>query len=199
MIYIIRHGQTNQNKEGRLQGRKDIPLNETGRQEALKAGNYFKKHHIRFDACYSSPLDRAIETAELVTGLTRDQIMLDDHLLEMDYGPYEGISLDHPPKEVVYFFSDFIHHPAPAGMEPLDHVVSRLGDFISHLNVNPDQNVLISTHAIAMKGLLEYLTPASQGAYWNKYIGNCAVYCFEKQKQGFSIPYEMDMKASNSF
>lgn len=51
-------------------------------------------------------------------------------------------------------------------------------------------NILISTHAIAMKGILEYLTPDSKGAYWSKFIGNCAVYAVECTDGKIGIPKE---------
>lgn len=62
-IYFLRHGQTNNNKEGRMQGRVDIPLNEVGRAQARCAAQRLKG--IGFDAVYSSPLSRAVETAQL--------------------------------------------------------------------------------------------------------------------------------------
>ena len=54
-------------------------------------------------------------------------------------------------------------------------------------------NILLSTHAIAMKGALEYLTPASQGSYWSKYIGNCAVYTAELKNGAYTVPIELKM------
>lgn len=165
MIYIIRHGQTDRNQSGLLQGRSNARLNEKGIRQAKEAGEYFRSCGIRFDRCYSSPLDRAVETAEIVTGFSDDEIVKNDLLLEMDYGPYEGISLKNPPKEIVTFFSDFIHNPAPKGMEPLSHVVERGGEFIEKMDYRPGENVLISAHAISMKGILEYLTPESHGSY----------------------------------
>ena len=53
-------------------------------------------------------------------------------------------------------------------------------------------DILISTHAIAMKGLLEYLTPGSGGSYWSKYIGNCAVYTVDNENGEFNVPKELD-------
>lgn len=191
MIFIIRHGQTDQNKKGMLLGRTDVPLNERGREEALKAGQLFKQQGIRFQKCYSSPFIRTVETAELVTGFERSGIEVNDLLMEMDYGPYEGASLQPIPEELRYFFSDFVHHPAPEGMEPLSEVTERMGRFLNELPCGENGHILISTHAIAMKGALEYLTPASHGSYWSKYIGNCAVYCFDRKSDGtFTIPGE---------
>mgnify|MGYP002627570608 CR=1 FL=1 len=64
--------------------------------------------------------------------------------------------------------------------EQLASVIERVGRFLEGIK-GAEGNILISTHAIAMKGALEYLTPASQGTYWSKYIGNCAVYAVESR------------------
>ena len=65
MIYIIRHGQTEKNKANLLQGRSEHPLNETGIQQAREAGEWFAEHGIIFDTVFSSPLERAIDTARI--------------------------------------------------------------------------------------------------------------------------------------
>ena len=93
------------------------------------------------------------------------------------------------PEEIRLFFSDFVHNPAPDSMEQLADVVKRTGAFLEELR-NVKGNILISTHAIAMKGILEYLTPDSQGGYWSKYIGNCAVYVADDQDGHIGIPTE---------
>ena len=174
MIYLVRHGQTAMNRKKVLQGRSDIPLNEEGRREAAEAGEGFKKAGIIFDKVYASPLIRAVETAELITDAP---VFTDPRLIEMDYGPYEGMDLMHPAPEVLTFFSDFSNNPAPWGMEPLEMVVGRMGDFLEEIRREAEEKtILISTHAIAMKGALEYLTPDSRGSCWSRYIGNCAVY-----------------------
>jgi broad specificity phosphatase PhoE len=67
--------------------------------------------------------------------------------------------------------------------------VKRLGDFLEEiLSSHLSGNILISTHAIAMKGALEYLTPKSHGSYWTKYIGNCAVYRTAPTSGGYLVP-----------
>ena len=178
MIYIVRHGQTEKNKANVLQGRSNVPLNDDGRQQAAKVRDQFAQKGIRFDKVYSSPLDRAVQTADIIAaGVPR---AVDDRLIEMDYGPYEGMDLHDPAPEVLEFFKDFIHTPAPEGMEPLRDVIFRLGRFLEDIYPEAEcGNILISTHAIAMKGALEYLTPDSHGSYWSKYIGNCEVYAAE--------------------
>ena len=189
MMYVVRHGQTNMNNRQALQGRSDFPLNETGIAQARELAAWLAERGITFDHVFSSPLVRAVQTAELVApGI---EVMTDERLIEMDDGPYEGCDLTSPPPEVIEFFSDFVHNPAPAGMEQLSSVVNRTGEFVESIK-GLSGNILVSTHAIAMKGILEYLTPTSQGSYWSKYIGNCAAYAIESLDGALGVPYEYD-------
>ena len=174
-VFIIRHGQTEKNKAHALQGRSDDLLNEAGVSQAREAAAWFKAEGITFDLVYSSPLKRAIDTGKIVAGDV--PMIIDDRLIEMDYGPYEGMDLKNPAPEIITFFSDFVNNPAPEGMELLPDIVKRTGAFLEDIKDQIDnKTVLISTHAIAMKGILEYLTPESKGSFWSKFIENCAVY-----------------------
>ncbi len=187
MIYIIRHGQTALNITNALQGRSDHPLNETGIRQAEEAAERLKG--FSFDAVYSSPLIRAVRTAEIIAPALKP--VIDERLIEMEYGPYEGKSLRELGPEVMTFFRDFVHNPAPAGMEPLSSVVKRGGEFMED-RCRTSGNILVSTHAIAMKGILEYLTPASGGSYWSRNIKNCAVFTAEYLPEGgWSVPVEL--------
>ena len=190
-IYVIRHGQTDANLHHELQGRRDVPLNEQGREQARRVRALLNERGILFDRVYSSPLGRAVETARIVAG-GNVPVKTDDRLLEMDYGPYEGMDLRKPVPEVVTFFSDFARNPAPAGMEQLSSVTARAGRFIEDVARSSGERVLVSTHAILMKGILEYLTPDSRGSYWSKFIGNCAVYQCVWRDGAFSVPVEVE-------
>lgn len=188
MIYIIRHGQTANNKAKVLQGRSNALLNDTGREQAEEARKQFAEAGIRFDRIYCSPLTRAVQTAGIID---KDAVpVIDERLIEMDYGPYEGMDLSSPAPAVLNFFRDFVNTPEPEGMEPLRNIVSRLGEFLEDIREESiGKNILVSTHAIAMKGALEYLTPESRGGYWSKYIGNCTVYTAEALPDGtWSVP-----------
>lgn len=120
-IYMIRHGQTEWNASGRLQGQTDIPLNENGRELAVKVGEALKE--IPFDRVISSPLLRSVETAQLVlrrnagaagealrawerkmaetknaAGTAEEArragvIAVDDRIQEISFGSYEGYSV----------------------------------------------------------------------------------------------------------
>ena len=206
MIYIIRHGQTDQNLAFRIQGQRDFPLNETGEAQARDAHDKFRELGIEFDRVYTSPLSRARRTAEIVVsapgtgaqeGVAVEDMILEPRLIEMDYGPYEGCDLKNLPEEMLYFFKDFKHHPAPDGVEQLPDLVARLGSFLEDLRAQlgdtRGENILLSTHAIAMKAALEYLTPGSDGAYWSKFVKNCAVYRFDLVDGEFTVPEETEI------
>lgn len=101
-LFFIRHGQTEWNKLGRLQGQMDIPLNDTGRQQAARNGRALRAHlNDRLDAAnappfIASPLIRTCETMEIVreaAGLPRDGYQTDNRLREVHYGHWEGAYL----------------------------------------------------------------------------------------------------------
>ncbi len=186
MIYIVRHGKTDKNKANVLQGRSDQPLNDEGIKEAADAAK--KLGGIKFSHVYSSPLRRARQTAKIIA--PNFDPTIDDRLIEMDYGPYEGADLTNPAPELLAFFADLVNNPEPFGMESLKSVVLRLGSFIEDIR-HLSGDILISTHAIAMKGALEYLTPGSNGSYWSKYIGNCAIYVADNEDGIISVPHEL--------
>lgn len=188
MIYIIRHGQTDMNSRRVLQGRSDLPLNSVGIAQARNAADRLRD--ISFSAVYSSPLMRAIQTA----GIIAPEIppMIDIRLIEMDYGAYEGADLDRLPPEFAAFLRDFTHTPPPEGMETLDMLISRAGAFMESVR-GMTGNILISTHAVIMKGILEYLTPGSDGSYWSKHMGNCALYAADNGNGLIGIPAELGM------
>ncbi len=187
MLYIIRHGETELNNRRVLQGRSDHELNDKGLEQGREAAAWLESKGIVLTKIYSSPLKRAIQTAECAAkGLN---ILTDERLIEMDYGPYEGMSLLEPKKEVLVFFSDFANNPAPDGMEQLSSVVERTGEFVESIKEECSQgNVLISTHAIAMKGILEYLDRDAKGSYWSTNIGNCEIYQVDCSDGVYGIP-----------
>ena len=190
MICIIRHGQTEQNNRKILTGRANYQLNETGITQAKEAGEWLRENRIHFDLIYSSPLDRALHTAALAAPEVETHI--DERLIEMEFGPYEGMDLLRPAPEVKVFFSDFEHNPAPDGMEPLHEITARLGALLEELKpLAGEKNILLSTHAIAMKGALSYLTPPERGSYWSKYIENCAIYRTEVIDGAYTEPVQI--------
>ena len=89
-IYVIRHGETDWNKNQRFQGQTDVKLNETGREQALALRPVINS--LQIESVYSSPLSRAFETAQLATQDLKLSIHQDDRLREVNIGEAEGLT-----------------------------------------------------------------------------------------------------------
>ncbi|MGN6444947.1 histidine phosphatase family protein [Amnibacterium sp.] len=90
-LVLVRHGETEWNRVGRVQGRTDLPLNDTGREQARATARRLRGD--RFDAVVASPLSRAAETADLIAdGLGIGPVELVDDLVERHYGDAEGMT-----------------------------------------------------------------------------------------------------------
>lgn len=90
-LVLVRHGETEWNRLQRVQGRTDIPLNDTGRQQARATALRLTGEH--FDAVVASPLSRAAETAQIIAdGLRIGPVELVDDLVERHYGEAEGMT-----------------------------------------------------------------------------------------------------------
>ena len=86
-VFAIRHGQTKLNAEGRIQGRSDLSLNEIGKAQAKNIINSIPN---KIDDIFVSPLKRAIETAEIINRKFGVNIIIDNLLIERDFGDFEG-------------------------------------------------------------------------------------------------------------
>ncbi|MGG3526512.1 phosphoglycerate mutase [Bacillus pseudomycoides] len=139
MIYVIRHGQTDLNKEGRLQGRLGLPLNEYGIEQAECLRDKLK--HIKFDYVFSSPQERAVETAEIVTGI---KAITDKRLDVFDLGEADGLR-----KDEVKMAGGAPDSRAYNGVEDSNSYVQRIFNFMHDLEVNyrkRELNILLSGH-----------------------------------------------------
>jgi len=87
-IYLVRHGQTAWNREEIFRGRTDVPLDETGLKQAELAGEYLKE--VEIDAIYSSPLSRALETAEKIARFHNLKVQPLEGIVDMSFGNWEG-------------------------------------------------------------------------------------------------------------
>jgi broad specificity phosphatase PhoE len=89
-IYLIRHGETDWNRDQRFQGQTDIPLNQTGREQAEQLVTELQD--LKIDCIYSSPLSRAYETAQIATSYLQIQILKESRLKETNIGGAEGLT-----------------------------------------------------------------------------------------------------------
>ena len=124
MIYIVRHGQTDWNVEGRNQGRTDIELNETGIEQAKETAK--KLEDKNFDLVFSSPLKRAYKTAQIICN---NNIILDSRLIERCNGDLEG-KLKSEYKGLVDFANP---NENRYGIETLPTFRRRITDFFDYI------------------------------------------------------------------
>lgn len=181
-LYIIRHGETDWNKERRLQGQVDIPLNEFGRKLALKTADALRE--IKFDAAFTSPLKRAKETAEIMIGKRNVPLYEEPLIIEMGFGTYEGLRCKGEDNEIndpkFHYFFDAPHkYQAPSGGESFETVTERVGRFLESLYQNErylESNILIATHGAALCGMLLTMKQNSTEHFWEGGVHrNCAV------------------------
>lgn len=144
-LYVVRHGQTDWNIENRLQGSVDIPLNDTGVNQAQNLAKTFK--NIDVDFIFSSPLQRAYNTASIINQYKGLPIHLDSRLIERGFGDFEGLddisSFDcNINKLLDYHLNYNLYH-----VEPIQNVFIRLSNLLTDLKNNySDKKILLSTH-----------------------------------------------------
>ena len=146
MLYFLRHGETEWNNLHIVQGRVDIPLNEKGVEQARAAAEKLKD--VKFDKIFCSPLSRVLETCEIATGVNRGFYILDERLLERDFGSLEGkefISWER--KDVdLWNLNDFALTKIK-GLESLKSMKSRVFEFLDEIMpLCKDKNILITSH-----------------------------------------------------
>ena len=88
-LYVVRHGETELSAQRSYSGRRDVPLSETGREQARQVGERLRGAGV--DAIYSSPLGRAADTARTIAEATGAPLRIDQRLTEVDFGPLEGL------------------------------------------------------------------------------------------------------------
>ena len=194
LLYFIRHGQTDWNKDMRMQGQSDIPLNENGRESAIEAGKTLANTHI--DLAFSSPLKRAKETAEILLEGRNIPLYEDQRIQEISFGSYEGMSCVDKTKEenlaFQKFFQDTGNYIPPEDAESVEQLYERTGEFLKSLEESKklkDKNLLISTHGAAMTAMLNRMRGSlSVEHFWkNEVPPNCSVTIAELEGSGFKI------------
>lgn len=148
----IRHGQTLWNTQHKTQGRTDTPLDETGLAQARRLAESLKGE--RLDAIYSSPLQRAIQTAEPLGRAANLSVIPDARLTEIDFGEWEGLTFDEIAKEYPDAFHRWREHPFTAdipGAETPAQVAERMQSFFEQITAAGDETVAVISHTLPLK------------------------------------------------
>ena len=193
-IFFVGHGETEWNALGLIQGQADIPLNSNGRKQARFLGQQLSK--VYFDYIISSPLSRAIETAEIICKNSRE-IYIDDLLKEISYGICEGQNLKEIHMETCCelhsFFSDPKHYQPPEGGESISELKERARIFLQKLifQKNDNNNILVSTHGAYIRSIIGVINHLSDAEFWmGKEQENCSVTIVNYTEQRFSVEAE---------
>ncbi|MBO5209609.1 MAG: histidine phosphatase family protein [Lachnospiraceae bacterium] len=182
LVYLIRHGETNQNKQRKLQGQSNYELNDYGRELAEKTRDALS--NVTFDCAFSSPLIRALETASIIIGKRDIPIVEDIRIQEISFGDYEGLccgkeGYNIPDPQFLNFFDAPEKYRIPPNGESFTEVIERTGEFWEELLQKTeyrDKTILISTHGCALKALLANIRTTEIENFWGKGVHkNCAV------------------------
>lgn len=172
MIYFVRHGQTEWNKNGIIQGHMDIELNNEGKKQAQIVKE--KLQDIKFDKVFSSPLKRAKETAEIIYD---QEIVIDNRLIERYNGELEGKL-----KTEIKVFPDFNDpNDTRFGIESLNNFKDRINSFLDEIvKKYKDKNILVVTHAGVCLYVRCYFEGEPDGNLNEKYkLQNCEILSYE--------------------
>lgn len=155
MLYLVRHGETNWNKEGRVQGIHDVPLNANGKYQALSKRGQFAGHH--FTQVFSSPLARAKETAEIITSKAKvDNFTINDDLIEYDFGLRDGLTIEEDSKELEENSRRIT--PTDYEEEDQDAFMTRISKALIDAAAL-DGNVMLVSHGAVIATLIRMLLP----------------------------------------
>ncbi len=191
-LYLLRHGQTEFNLQGRVQGRCDAPLTAIGVEQAHAAAAWIATQQVHFDRLCTSPLGRALHTLELV----RDDLIAAgqddipeiepiDGLMERSYGPFEAGPASDVPCELWDPGEALVPYGGEGSQALRRRIVSTLTDIMQE--AGPDATVLAASHGSAtlqFKKAWERLAQCPQDVH----LGNCCIliYDFDPTTQTFT-------------
>ncbi|AHC13529.1 histidine phosphatase family protein [Salinispira pacifica] len=182
-FYFLRHGESEGNRKRMIQGHVDLPLTSLGRDHARSAGLYFQEKGL--DAILSSPLSRALETAEIVAGhnnVDAGNIIRRDALKELDTGIFSGLTFDEIQSQYPEEWNSFQHHSweAVPSAERLHQLMERgfsVWNEMIELANRGNRRILSVSHG----GLIQWIYKLSFSDRWENWLpvirtGNCGIY-----------------------
>jgi probable phosphoglycerate mutase len=186
MIIFLRHGQAENNTKKILAGRSPgVNLTEVGIQQAEQAGKMLEPLNI--SAIYSSPIDRALQTAEIVGKQYDLEISIDDRLIELDMGkftkmPYDEIFAKHG--NVFLKFYEGSEEVSENGVETFTKVQKRVFDMVDFIiNKHKNENVVLVTHMDPIKAMIGKVLKLRPEVLFELIIANASLNIFKNNDQ----------------
>jgi broad specificity phosphatase PhoE len=180
IFFCLRHGATDWNREGRFQGRTDNPLCDEGIVQAFAAARRLRP--LRIDQIVSSPLIRALKTAEIVAAASSTPVAVDDGLIELDYGILEGQVITETMRAHHLKTVQDLARILPPETESWATLANRGLRCVSKwLNAQPDATILFVSH----DGVMQAMSEALSGKWFHNRHGTPV--CFAPTDRGWVI------------
>ena len=199
MIIFLRHGQAENNTKKILAGRTPgINLTETGREQAEQAGAMLKSLNV--SAIYSSPIDRAMQTASIVGKHCDVEPISDNRLIELDMGkftmiPYNEIFEKHG--NVFLKFYEGSLEISHNGVESFAEVQKRVFDIVDFVkNKHKDENVVLVTHMDPIKAIIGKVLSLQPEVLFQLIIANASLNIIKYDDQNYYLSSINSMNAS---
>ena len=189
-IIFLRHGQAKNNTERVLSGRTPgVPLTDKGITQAQQTAELLE--HMNISAIYSSPIQRAKHTAEIVGEHNSIDVQIDDRLIELDMGKFTGIPYDEIFASHGNVFLKFYNGEleiAHNGVETFADVKKRVTSIVDEIiEKHPDQNVVLVTHMDPIKAMLSNVVDLSPTNLFELIIANASLNLFREKDRKFSL------------
>ena len=190
MIIFLRHAQAENNTKRILAGRTEgVPLTKTGIQQAEQISEYLKPLDI--SAVYSSPIERAKHTAEIVTKNSAIDVELDDRLTEIDMGKFTRMNYDDMFAKYGNIFLKFYENDpviAEHEVETFPNVQKRILDMVDHvIKKHNNENVILVTHMDPIKSMLANVMDLKPKTLFELIIANASFTILTEQERKFSL------------
>ncbi len=192
-IYVVRHGETLWNKEEVFRGRKDIPLNETGEKQAEKVGTYFAG--ISLSRIVSSPLQRALQTAEAIGKTTGVFIETIEEFTDINFGIWEGLPLREVKERYPVDFGLWKISPQKLqinGGETLAMVRERISGGLAKLTATGEGAVAVVTHRVICKMIALSCLDIGDEHFWDLKYDPASITLLERKDDRFTLVFSND-------
>lgn len=167
-IYLVRHGETDWNQAGRLQGQTDIDLDAQGFAQAAEAAERLKE--VPFEIAFCSPLIRARHTAETIVGERKITLTTDERLRELNFGPWEGTDVRKIREGANSPFTDPGSYLPPEGAESFAQLYARSGEFVKQVLLPLEgtyETVLVVAHGALNRSILNAVLDIPVSDFWH--------------------------------
>ena len=198
-IYLVRHGETDWNQAGLLQGQTDIALNAQGLEQAREAAERLKE--VPFEIAFCSPLIRAKRTAETIIGDRKITLTTDERLRELNFGPWEGVDIRSIKDAASQPFTNPGSYIPPVGAESFAQLYKRSGEFVDQVLLPLEgtyETVLVVAHGGVNRSILNPVLNIPVDNFWRMHMGNCATAILDCTDGKLSMLEYMDSQSANT-